>query len=1207
MAVLAVAAEAVLRLALQPILKNNTPYLSFFAAVVLVRLMWGRGPALVTTFLGALTAWYLFLEPRYSFAVTDFSNAVGLAVVTMIGVGISLVPTGNWPAPPSLAVSTLEQHVPELIRGSVLRRLAMSAGAALALGTLASLLWADLRRTVNAEQWVRNTYQVLNAAEAVRSSLATAETSQRGYLLTSNPQYLDAYESVLLSGRKSLATLRQLTADHPVQQARLDELEQLLKARLQQLQDGIQTYQNHGLPAAMDLIRNGSGKDLMDQLRARLNSVEEEERQLLNERNGVANSADSRTRWLLGLGSGSLILVLLMAGYSLERNIRRLNAARNLLSRQSRLIDLSHDAIITTAADGSIIGWNSGAQEMYGWTANQAAGKVLHQLLQTQSSVPISEIDRGLHIQERWEGELVHRRADGRQIVTESRHVVDRDRDGHPAGYLEINRDITERKRVEEALRLSEEKFAKAFETNPAAIAITTLDDGIFVDVNDTWLTMFGYTRDEVVGRSAKDVRIWPTAEPREEWAATLRAMGTVRTWEQTFSSKSGAAVPTIFSTTILEIAGQTVVLSTLLDISGRKMAEENLRKSEERFRALTTASSDAVYRMSPDWREMRHLVGHGFINDSQEPNCNWLNEYIHPDDQPLVTAAIHEAIRAKGIFELEHRVLRADGTLGWTFSRAVPLLDAGGNIVEWFGSASDVTKRKRVEEALRESEARFRTLANAIPQLCWMANADGWIFWYNDRWYEYTGTTPQQMEGWGWQSVHDPEALPDVLVRWRDSIARRKPFDMVFPLKGADGVFRPFLTRIVPVLDEGGNVVRWFGTNTDISEQRRIEEALRESEATLRTVTDHARVGLVMIDADRRYVFANNAYAEVLKLPGGELIGRRVPDVMAGVYDQISPRLDRAFTGESVQYQLTVPDGPAGIRHYAITYEPRRTSGHVAGVVVVVVDITDRIEFEVRLEILNARLEERVRERTAQLEESNKELEAFSYSVSHDLRAPLRGIDGWSLALVEDYRDSLAPRAVQYLDRVRSETRRMGNLIDDLLQLSRIGRAKMHWERVDLTAVAEAIAARLREAHPDRNLGIAIEPGMDAFGDPQLLEIALTNLLDNAVKFTGLVADAHIEFRAIESDGEPAFLVRDNGAGFDMAYASKLFGAFQRLHSAAEFPGTGIGLATVQRVVHRHGGKVWADAAPYRGASFYFTLEGVEQERQENHSSHGR
>jgi signal transduction histidine kinase len=240
----------------------------------------------------------------------------------------------------------------------------------------------------------------------------------------------------------------------------------------------------------------------------------------------------------------------------------------------------------------------------------------------------------------------------------------------------------------------------------------------------------------------------------------------------------------------------------------------------------------------------------------------------------------------------------------------------------------------------------------------------------------------------------------------------------------------------------------------------------------------------------------------------------------------------------------------------------------------------------------LNDELEQRVKDRTVQLEASNRELEAFCYSVSHDLRAPLRGIDGWSLALLEDYHDKLDEKGRQQLQRVRADTQRMGRLIDDLLLLSRVTRDPIQQGPVDLSAMAQSVAARLQETEPQRQVELAVQPGLTAQGDARLLEIVFSNLLGNAWKFSGGRPLARVEFGRAAVDGRQAYFVRDNGVGFDMNYAQKLFGAFQRMHKASEFPGTGIGLATVQRVIQRHGGRVWAEAQVDRGATFYFTLD---------------
>lgn len=298
--------------------------------------------------------------------------------------------------------------------------------------------------------------------------------------------------------------------------------------------------------------------------------------------------------------------------------------------------------------------------------------------------------------------------------------------------------------------------------------------------------------------------------------------------------------------------------------------------------------------------------------------------------------------------------------------------------------------------------------------------------------------------------------------------------------------------------------------------------------------------------------------------------------------------RLDREFDGEEIMIER--PDGE--LRTVLAHANPiRDEAGALLGAVNILVDITERKRAEAALTESRDELEKRVRERTEELEALNRELESFNYSVSHDLRAPLRGIDGFSRVLEEDYAGELDDAARGYLKRIRSAAERMGILIDALLGFSRIVRGGLDKRPVDLSRIARATVEGLATRHPGRDVHVEVAPGLQAFGDERLLSAALENLLENAWKFTAECDEALIEVGVAREGDGCVYFVRDNGTGFDMRYAERMFVPFQRLHSDSRFQGTGIGLATVQRILHRHGGSIWAEGRPGEGAVFYFTL----------------
>ncbi len=363
---------------------------------------------------------------------------------------------------------------------------------------------------------------------------------------------------------------------------------------------------------------------------------------------------------------------------------------------------------------------------------------------------------------------------------------------------------------------------------------------------------------------------------------------------------------------------------------------------------------------------------------------------------------------------------------------------------------------------------------------------------------------------------------------------------------------------------------------------------ALRQNEERLRQAFDNMFEGVQIVSFDWRYLYFNDTFVRHSKHSRDDLAAHTVLELYPGIEKtNIYTVYERCFKERvaiQLQNEFKFPDG--SVSWFELSFQPVPE-----GVFIISMDITDRKKAEADLRKLNAELEERVIQRTEQLELSNKELEAFSYSVSHDLRAPLRSIDGFSNVLLKEYQERLDDQGKDYLGRVRAAAQRMGQLIDDLLGLSRVSRAELRRETVDLSAMAQTILGGLQAGEPDRTVNAVIAGGVIAEGDARLLSVVLENLLANAWKFTQKRSGPTIEFGVKHTDGEHAYFVRDNGAGFEMKYADKLFGAFQRLHGSAEFEGTGIGLATVQRIVRRHGGRVWAEGQVNDGATFYFTL----------------
>ncbi|MBI5688071.1 MAG: DUF3365 domain-containing protein [Verrucomicrobia bacterium] len=511
-------------------------------------------------------------------------------------------------------------------------------------------------------------------------------------------------------------------------------------------------------------------------------------------------------------------------------------------------------------------------------------------------------------------------------------------------------------------------------------------------------------------------------------------------------------------------------------------------------------------------------------------------------------------------------------------------------------GLKQEITERQRAEEALRQSEEKFRSIVESSPAAMHFYRLE------SDSRLVLTGTNPaaERISSGGHQNLVG-KTIEEVFPNLRDTqvlelhrkVARGDLGPQAFEMPYKDE--RVFGFYDVRVFRTGPGIIA--SILVDITERKQAEQELRAYSHRLALATEAAVMGVWEWDVLANAVTWDDRMFEMYGIPSTETMTyQRWAEMMhAEDVTQVERQLRRAVTEKKAGYfNFRIIRGNDGaVRHIqAAASVIADERGQVTNVVGVNFDITGRKLAEEEIRKLNTELEQRVADRTIQLAAANRELESFAYSVSHDLTAPLRGIDGWSLALMEDYSERLDERARQYLGRIRAETQRMAQLIDDLLKLSRVTRAEMRTNPVDMTGLAESIALRLQEDLPHRQLEFVIQPGLGDQGDERLLRIALTNLLGNAVKFTSKRPAARIEFGLTHVKDRPAYFVRDNGAGFDMAFAKKLFGAFQRMHRASEFPGTGIGLATVQRIIQRHGGRIWAEAQVNQGATFYFTLD---------------
>ncbi len=650
-----------------------------------------------------------------------------------------------------------------------------------------------------------------------------------------------------------------------------------------------------------------------------------------------------------------------------------------------------------------------------------------------------------------------------------------------------------------------------------------------------------------------------------------------------------GTVVPARLAAVQVAFDGADVTCLLVTDLT-------RVRETEALFRTTFEQAAVGMAQVGLDGRWLRvnrrlcDIAG----RDRETMLALTFQDITHPDDLDADLDLVRRLLAGEvESYTMDKRYLRPDGSTVWIALTAALARHPDGAPAYFIAVVEDTQQRKDAETALIDSRRKLQAIVDHVPGALFLKDVEGRYALVN-RYAESVSTKPASvMLGHADVELYPAEIAAGFRAADLAVLQAGEP-RVIEETLAVDGVPRAFLSHKFPVFDERGKAVYIGGISLDITERRAAEEALRESEQRIRAIMESLADG-VFVAQERRFVFANPALAAMLGYTLDEFVGRPFADVVAPEFlDVWTTRFDaRVREGDEPprQYELRFLTRDGDRNLWVELRANRIRFGGRPAVLGIIRDITERRAAEEEIRTLNATLETRVAQRTAELSAANEELEGFAYAVSHDLRAPLRAMTGFSQALVEDCSDHLDAEARGYLDQIVRGGRHMAALIDGLLRLSRSTRGQLHRDRIDVSALASGILEELAASDPGRRVNVDVAPDLVAWGDTAMIDVVMRNLLDNAWKYTEGTPDARIRVEATGDGPGRVFRVSDNGAGFDMAHATKLFQPFQRLHRQDEFPGIGIGLATAHRIVRRHGGELQATGSKGHGATFAFSL----------------
>lgn len=922
----------------------------------------------------------------------------------------------------------------------------------------------------------------------------------------------------------------------------------------------------------------------------------------------IINTPDSffyKHRQLI-VGTVVLMTVLLvMVIFLTISNIQRRRAEKALSASEERLRlawDTNLDAFsITRLSDGLFLDLNRGYCELTGYDRTELIGKAaMDNPIWVEPEARQRLVDglvRHGHVRD-LETNFRLKSGDIRAVNISSGLMM---LDGEPH-LLSSTKDVEEIRRAQKALARSEERLRLALEGTTDGIWDWDVKTGQAY-FSPRYYTMLGYDSGEFPGSYESWRRLLHPDDLEQTVTAVKSAVEANAGFATEFrlKAKNGEWRWILGRGKVVEFDNDKKavrVAGSHSDISKRKQAEQALQETMEKFRSLVENSLAGIFTVDDEYK----LI---YANDELCRTMAYSREDIigmdfrhllTRDCQTLVADRYLRRQRGEQVperYELE--VVRGDGEIRLVEMSVAVVKDAAGN-PRSIGQLVDITERKQAEEAIRSSERQLSEALLVAKMGCWEYDVLEDLFTFNDQYYSLHNTTAEAAGGYRMTTeqficsyVHPEDAhiLTEKTAEARAAADENFQIQFEMRILCEDGRERWLAVWFRIEKDEQGRTVKLKGVGQDVHERKAAENALRFTQYAI----DHSPESAFWHLPDASIFYVNESACKSLGYSREELVGMNVseidPDFPSKHWGHHLLELKR-FGSTILESRHKTKNGrifPIEVRVFNITFDGKRYY------CAFVRDITERKKAEAEIRQLNASLEQRVRERTAQLEATTKELEAFSYSVSHDLRGPLRAINGFGRILEEDYRKVLDEEGCRVLGVVRSEALRMGRLIDDLLRFSRLGRQPLQKSETDITSLVREVFDQVNREEPKRQVDFCLDQLPAIKADAALLRQLWANLIGNAMKFSRDREWARITVSGSVQSMEAVYSIKDNGAGFDMKYADRLFGVFQRLHEQEEFEGTGVGLALAQRIVHRHGGRIWAEAEVDRGAKFYFTL----------------